>query len=131
YWRGELQRLELWFVKGTTDWWGIKPPTPAQKKNLSSSWIINAVMTMHALRPSYHEELKIGRDHFLGGRILEIGNGPLIPILQFDNCERHGVDPLNNMYMKAGWPLFGYDAKILSMGAETLPYPDGYFDAVV
>lgn len=84
-----------------------------------------------ALRPSYHEELKIGRDHFIGRRVLEIGNGPLAPILQFDGCERHGVDTPNNMYMNAGWPLFGYDARLLSIGAETLPYPDGYFEAVI
>jgi ubiquinone/menaquinone biosynthesis C-methylase UbiE len=73
----------------------------------------------------------VGRDHFVGRRVLEIGNGPLAPILQFEGCEPHGVDTLNNMYMNAGWPLFGYDARLLSIRAETLPYPDGYFDAVI
>jgi ubiquinone/menaquinone biosynthesis C-methylase UbiE len=129
YWRGQLEQLGRWFNRRETDWWGIRPPTsPLTPTN---NWIVNAVLTMHDLRPSYHEELKIGRDHFAGRRVLEIGNGPLAPILQFSNCERHGVDPLNNAYMEAGWPLFAYDAKFLSIGAERLPYPDGYFDAVI
>jgi ubiquinone/menaquinone biosynthesis C-methylase UbiE len=131
YWCGELEHLRQWFIDGSTDWWGIRPPTDAQKLNVSQLWSVNAVMTMHALRPSYHEELKIDRKHFAGRRILEIGNGPLAPILQFEDCERHGVDTLNNMYVNAGWPLFEYDARFLSMGAEALPYPDNYFDAVI
>jgi ubiquinone/menaquinone biosynthesis C-methylase UbiE len=131
YWQGELRSLDKWFNQGTIDWWGIKPPTEAQKKQASPLWIVNAIRTMHAMRPSYHEELKIERDFFAGKRVLEIGNGPLAPILQFDDCERHGIDPLNNMYMDAGWPLFAYDAKFISMGAERLPYPDEYFDAVL
>jgi len=129
YWQGELKHLDRWFNHRDTDWWGIEPPT--KPLNLSNNWIVNAVLTMHALRPSYHEELKLERNHFTDRRILEVGNGPLAPILQFDNCERHGVDPLNNTYMQAGWPLFEYDAKFLSLGAEKLPYPDGYFDAVI
>lgn len=131
YWNGERSNLDKWFNQGTTDWWGIKPPTELQKKQLSPLWVVNAIMTMHAMRPSYHEELKIERGYIAGKRVLEIGNGPLAPILQFDDCERHGVDPLNNLYMNTGWPLFAYDAKFISMGAEKLPYPDNFFDAVI
>lgn len=131
YWRGQLKLLEEWFLHGSADWWGIKPPEHTQKLNVSSLWIVNAVMTMHAMRPSYIEELKVDRKHFAGRRILEIGNGPLAPILQFEDCERHGVDTLNNLYMTSGWPLYEYNAKIISSGAEKLPYPDNYFDAVL
>lgn len=129
YWRWSLEQLDRWFNRLEIDWWGIRPPTT--RLTPTNNWIVNAVLTMHELRPSYHEELKIERSHFSGRRVLEIGNGPLAPILQFDSCERHGVDPLNNAYMEAGWPLFAYDAKFLSIGAEKLPYPDGYFDAVI
>lgn len=131
YWLDELQKLKKWFLDGTVDWWGIKPPAPSQRLDVSPLWVVNAIMTMHAMRPSYHEELKLERSHFAGKRVLEIGNGPLAPILQFDNCERHGVDPLNNLYMRAGWPLFAYDAKFIAQGGEQLPYPDAYFDAVI
>jgi hypothetical protein len=96
YWRDELKHLDRWFSRRETDWFGIKPPTTPLTS--SNNWIVNAVLTMHSLRPSYHEELKIERDHFTGRRVLEIGNGPLAPILQFDNCERHGIDPLSCLH---------------------------------
>jgi hypothetical protein len=44
------------------------------------------------MSPSYHVELQLDADAFAGKRVLEIGCGPLVPILQFDDCERHGVD---------------------------------------
>lgn len=129
YWRGELKRLGDWFEKGSTDWWGIRPPTGEQKLNGSEMWETNAVLTMHSIRPNYFEELQLGRDYFSGKKVLEIGSGPLAPILQFSGCIRHCVDPLAGMYLAAGWPLFDYDAKFFSIRAESLPYPDGYFDA--
>src|SRR5580692_7503150 len=73
YWRGELKHLDQWFNRREIDWWGIKPPT--KPLTPSDNWIVNAVLTMHSLRPSYHEELKIEHDHFAGRRVLEIGNG--------------------------------------------------------
>jgi ubiquinone/menaquinone biosynthesis C-methylase UbiE len=33
--------------------------------------------------------------------------------------------------MASGWPLFEYEAKFINMGAESLPYPVAYFDAVI
>jgi SAM-dependent methyltransferase len=131
YWRGELIRLRKWFENGSTDWWGIRPPTREQQLKVSEIWETNAVLTMHHMRPSYLEELQLNRDYFLEKRVLEIGSGPLVPILQFEGCIRHCVDPLVGMYLAAGWPLFDYDAKFLSIGAESLPYPDGYFDAAI
>jgi ubiquinone/menaquinone biosynthesis C-methylase UbiE len=77
------------------------------------------------------EELCVEREFFAGKRVLEVGSGPLAPILQFTECARHCIDPLVNMYLAAGWPLFDYDAKFINIGGETLPYPDGYFDAAI
>lgn len=131
YWSNEYSHLSKWFIDGACDWWGIPPPSAGQKLTLSESWSVNAVMTMHELRPSYTEELRIERDHFVGKRVLEVGCGPLAPVLQFLGCERHAIDPLANTYMGAGWPLYSYDAKILSIGGESLPYPDSYFDAAI
>jgi len=131
FWQGSLKYLKSWFHDGATGRSGIRPPTPAQKVSVSESWVVNAVMTMHAMRPHYTERLRIERDHFRGKRVLEIGCGPLAPILQFQDCVRHCVDPLVDLYMAAGWPLFDYDAKFFNTGAESLPYYDGYFDAVI
>ena len=83
------------------------------------------------MRPHYTERLRIEPDHFRGQRVLEIGCGPLAPILQFHDCARHCVDPLVDLYMAAGWPLFEYDAKFINAVAQSLPYHDGYFDSVI
>jgi ubiquinone/menaquinone biosynthesis C-methylase UbiE len=131
YWRDELEHLKAWFQDGTQDWWGIRAPDQRQRVNVSELWVVNAVMTMHTLRPSYTEELLLERDHFRGKRVLEVGSGPLAPILQFTECIRHCIDPLVNVYMDAGWPLFEYNAKFVNCGGESLPYPSEYFDAVI
>ena len=131
YWQKGLDNLQAWFENGATLRIGLRPPTPEQKVHLSDSWTVNAVMTMHALRPHYTERLQVGRDHFRGQRVLEIGCGPLAPILQFSGCTRHCVDPLVDVYMAAGWPLYDYDAGFINTGAESMPYRDGYFDAVI
>ncbi len=88
-------------------------------------------MTMHKMRPSYTEELRIERDHFLGQRVLEVGCGPLVPILQFVDCDRYGLDPLLNMYMAACWPLYAYQAKVFNGYGEAMPFANGYFDSVI
>jgi SAM-dependent methyltransferase len=131
YWQSGLQNLRDWFESGANLRIGLRPPTPQQKLNVSDSWIVNAVMTMHALRPHYSERLRIERDHFRGQRVLEVGCGPLAPILQFPDCTRHCVDPLVGVYMAAGWPLYDYDAKFINTCGESLPYRDGYFDAII
>ena len=131
FWRESLQHLRRWFNDGETGRSGIRPPRPDQKLSVSDSWVVNAVMTRHAMCPSYMERLRIEHDRFRGMRVLEVGCGPLAPILQFDDCTRHCIDPLANAYMAAGWPMFEYDAKIVSVGGESLPYADHYFDAVI
>ena len=39
--------------------------------------------------------------------------------------------PLADRYMRAGWPLYDYDAKVFTGFAEAMPFVDGYFDAAV
>jgi SAM-dependent methyltransferase len=131
YWKGELKNLREWFVEGTTDWWGITAPTPEQKVVGQALWEVDAIYTMHKMRPSYSEELRLPIDHFTNQRVLEVGCGPLIPLLQFTNCERHALDPLASMYMEAGWPLYAYDAKVMTSPGEKMPYADEYFDSVI
>jgi SAM-dependent methyltransferase len=131
YWKGELINLSRWYNEGSIDWWGISSPSPNAKVSVSDIWATNAVMTMHRIRPNYLEELKIGSDSLRGKRVLEVGCGPLAPILQFSDCVRHGLDPLLNMYVDAGWPLYDYDAKFVNAKGESMPYIDSYFDVVI
>ncbi len=131
FWRDSMRSLEDWFLKGQTGRSGIRPPRPEQKVNISESWVVNAVATRHAMCPNYTERLQIEPDHFIGKRVLEVGTGPFAPIQQFTSCTRHGIDPLANLYMAAGWPLYEYDVKIIHSGGECLPYRDGYFDSVI
>jgi SAM-dependent methyltransferase len=131
YWRGELDHLRRWHEDGEIDWWGIPAPAPAKKRKVSDMWSVNAVMTMHQIRPSYLEELQVERDCFRGKRILEVGCGPLAPVLQFPDCIRHGLDPLVHQYLLSGWPLQHYDVRFVSAKGEAMPYRDSRFDAVI
>ena len=131
HWRNELAKLRSWFIDGTSDWWGLPAPLDAQKSTTSDIWATNAILTMHQLRPTYWEELQADGGTFAGERVLEIGCGPLAPILQFEHCERHGLDPLIDAYVEAGWPLYDLDVTFVNAPGERMPYPDGWFDAVI
>lgn len=132
FWRNSIESLDDWFNKNCSSGWGLAPPRMDQKVKTSDLWITNAVMTRHRLFPHLVEELALeGVDVFRGKRILEVGCGPVVPILQFVDCERHGIDPLATQYIEAGWPIFDYDAKVISAFGEKMPYPEGYFDVVV
>jgi SAM-dependent methyltransferase len=128
YWRRELMNFERWYG-GNICHWGV--PSPTHKLAVSEVWVTNAVLTWHSVNPNLLEELLLEPDAFLGKRVLEVGCGPSAPILQFAGCERHGIDPLIDRYIKVGWPLFDYDVTFVNAFAEDMPYPDGYFDAVI
>lgn len=131
YWKKELENLRKWYEDATIDWWGIPPPPANKKLSVSDIWAVNAVMTMHNVRPSYLEELQLDADYFRGQKVLEVGCGPLAPILQFRDCIRHGLDPLLDQYLQSGWPLYDYDAKFVNAKGESMPYVNAYFDAVI
>ena len=130
FWQNALAELRSWY-DGKISFWGTPPLQPERRHSVSDHWVVNAITIRHGLRPTYHEALQLDRDAFRGKRVLEVGCGPMAPILQFADCDRHGVDPLVNVYMFAGWPLYAYDVKCVSTKAESLPYPDGYFDAII
>lgn len=131
YWKGELEHLRRWYEDNSIDWWGVPPPAADKKRTASDIWAVNAVMTIHHIRPSYLEELQLDADCLRGQRVLEVGCGPLAPILQFAHCTRHGLDPLLDQYIQSGWPLYDYDAKFVNAKGESMPYADAYFDTVL
>lgn len=131
FWQAELSHLLAWYQGTERDWWGLRPPSAGQRQEVSQNPALNAVLTAHHLRPAYLEQLQLKADSFSGKRVLEVGCGPLAPVLQFIGCERHGLDPLIDLYKKAGWPLDDYDVEFSSAPGESMPYPDGFFDAVI
>jgi ubiquinone/menaquinone biosynthesis C-methylase UbiE len=66
-----------------------------------------------------------------GRRVLEVGCGALVPIVQFSNCARYGIDPLVHFTSKQDGRSNDYDAKIINGFAENRSYLDAYFDAVI
>ena len=131
HWRHELEHLRRWFIDGTEDWWGLPAPSDEQKLTASDLWATNGILTMHHLRATYWEELQLDGEALDGERVLEVGCGPLAPVLQFRGCERHGLDILIDAYLNAGWPLFDLDVRFVDAPAERMPYPDGWFDSVI
>lgn len=130
WWQKELKELKRWY-DGESDWYTIPPPTADQIRRVSSIWITNAVATVHHVAPHYPEVLNIADDELAGKKVLEVGCGPLAPIMQFHNCARHGLDPLIDSYVRSGWPLYDYGVTFVNAGGESMPYVDSYFDAVI
>jgi SAM-dependent methyltransferase len=130
FWRDMHRELYEWWEGSRADYWGVPQPALTERV-VGSSWLASAILTLHAMRPTYWEELRLPVKHFAGQRILEIGCGPLIPCLQFAGCERHGLDPLIDLYRAAGFPLTDFDAILVNGYAEAIPYPDHYFDSVI
>lgn len=97
----------------------------------SPLFLTNAVLTLHRMVPHYPRILGIDADRFVGRRVLEVGCGPLAPIVQFGGCERHGLDPLVDSSLRSGWPLYDYPVTFVAARGEEMPYADGYFDAVI
>jgi SAM-dependent methyltransferase len=67
-------------------------------------------------------------------RVLDVGCGPAASMLAFHGAEHHGIDPLADGYASVGFPLAVWTTMGFtdhSAPAETMPFPDGHFDAVV
>lgn len=117
HWRSQLRRLRDWYDVGSVDWWGLRPPAPGQRGPQTGQPVVDAVMALHRLRPTYLEELRLDAGAFAGQRVLEVGCGPLAPVLQSSACERHGLDPLADLYVRSGWPLHAYDVSFVNSRA--------------
>lgn len=131
YWRGQMEIMLRWYEGREPGWYGLPSPKAEQKWVVSDLEAVNAIVTSHRLRPVYLERLRLSSDFFRGRRVLEVGCGPLAPILVFEDCVRHGLDPLIDRYIESGWPLYALDVTFTNSHGEKMPYPDGYFDAII
>lgn len=134
YWKRELEHLKRWW-NGKDNFWGVESVEEstrilANKSKHFSKYqdITNAFILLNMKRKHYREHLQINN---LQGKVLEVGCGPIPGTLQFASCDRYGIDPLINDYIKIGWPLYEYAMTFVNGYAEDMPFPDNYFDAVI
>ncbi len=123
HWSAELARLRRWWQGAEADWWGLPAPSERDRRLVSSDAVVNAVHTALALRPGYVHQLGLSRTAFCGLRVLEVGCGPLGQLLQFVDRARHGLDPLVDEYVAAGWPLDAYAVARACARGEDTPTP--------
>ena len=133
FWKAELERYRRWLEGEPL--YGVPTPPPSERvtghsPTVDAAWTFLRVMQF----PRYLHALALDADALRGKRVLDVGCGPFPNLLVFEDCERHGLDPLTESYRKAGFPLdlwtsegFEYHAA----PAERMPFPDGHFDAVV
>ncbi|RKQ92881.1 methyltransferase family protein [Solirubrobacter pauli] len=134
FWKAALESMVAWY-DGREDLYGFSPPTVEQKVT-GHTPSINAAMTWArvAQYPRYLDALDLAPDGLAGARVLDVGCGPMPNLLVFEDCERHGLDPLVDRYRAAGYPLDEWTAEGITYHdapAETMPFPDGHFDVVV
>jgi SAM-dependent methyltransferase len=73
-------------------------------------------------------DLGLGPEVFSGRRVVDVGCGPTGLIYFVDAAERVGVDPLARHYER--WNgYFGDPIKLVEADGESIPFPDGHFDA--
>ncbi len=131
FWTGRLRALLEWHQGIRKDWAGIPGPTPQQKVSKTDDPALNAVLTLHRIYTDYLKRLMLEPNHFVGKKVLDVGCGPLAPSQQFVGAEHHLADPLLETYIASGWPMKKYGMTLTPCFAESIPYPDGFFDAVM
>jgi SAM-dependent methyltransferase len=132
WWERELRYDVAWY-QGERTLYGLAPPTPAERK-IRETVEASACVTMVAHRLEYYPEtLKVGRSHFAGKTILDVGCGPLPFSIGFEDCRIVGLDPLVREYEAAGFPLAEFTDRITFIRgfAEDMPFASRSFDAVI
>jgi SAM-dependent methyltransferase len=132
WWKRALAQRVAWY-SGESTMHGRPPPTP------DGSLVGAAIETKAALAAlavsldRYPEALKIGRSHFSGKTILDLGCGPYPLSLAFEDCRIVGLDPLIRQYEDAGFPLSEFTDRITFVCgfAEEMPFASQSFDAVI
>jgi SAM-dependent methyltransferase len=134
FWRETLESWTAWYL-GRPLGEHFQPPAPEQMVT-EFDLRTNAAVTFSRLyqEVKYVTDLNLHPTALRGLRVLDVGCGPAANLLAFSDCERHGIDPLIDAYRTVGFPLDVWS----SMGyayhcapAEAMPFPDGFFDAVV
>jgi SAM-dependent methyltransferase len=134
FWRETLDAWERWYL-GEALPGGLEPPA-SEERTTDYDLRTNAAVTFSRVyqETKYVTDLALHPNAFRGMRVLDVGCGPAPSMLAFRGAELHGIDPLADGYASVGFPLevwttmgFTYH----NAPAETMPFAEGHFDAVV
>jgi SAM-dependent methyltransferase len=133
FWKAELERYRRWYEGEFFD--GTPPPAPEQRVTGTTPEVAGAMTFVKVMQyPRYLSALQLSPDALVGLRVLDVGCGPFPNLLAFEDCERHGIDPLIDRYRAAGYPLDEWTAQGFTYHrapGEAMPFPDDSFDVVV
>jgi len=133
FWEKEIKRYLQWFNGEIKELYGH--PSPGSNKIIAATPEISAIQTFFEIhqKTKYLNDLLLPEQFFSGMKLLDIGSGPFPSALCFKNCEVYALDPLFDRYIGAGFPIHCYEsrAKFVRAKAESIPFNDGFFDAVI
>lgn len=133
HWRERRDRIVKWY-RGEQPY--LFPYPSADLRVWDFDEQTNALLTfikMENQHASYLKDLLLRSDSFQNLKVADIGSGPFPTLLVFENCERYCIDHLINGYEELGFPLqfFKSDVRFINAKSESIPVPDGYFDAII
>ncbi len=133
FWDDNLRQCVKWYHGEITVLYG--EPAPKNKARIVGfNEKDSAVLTWleQHQKKKYLDDLQLNANAFSGMKVLDIGSGPFPSALAFKNCELYCLDPLWPYYLQIGYPSYYFDrAKIVAAKAETTPFSDHFFDAVI
>lgn len=134
FWKSELDCYIEWYL-GKRELYGFPSPLGSQRRARGQDIRKKAAIIWNELfqKKKYLTDLQLSSLSFVSKRLLDIGCGPNPSALCFVKCQIYGVDHLLNDYRLLGYPLDDYPKRyhFISAKAETMPFLDGYFDAVI
>ena len=133
FWRKHIKKYVQWYNGELKDLYGH--PSPGSNKMIAATPEISAILTFFEIhqKPKYLKDLLLSEKDFSNMKLIDIGSGPFPSGLCFSNCEVYCLDPLFDRYIGAGFPIHCYEsrARFVQARAESIPFEDGFFDAVV
>jgi len=132
WWERELARYVAWY-EGKHDLYGVPPPDLDEAKVRPTIEASACVTFLAQTLDRYPSDLKIGRTHFAGKTLLDLGCGPLPWSIAFDECRIVALDPLIDRYEAAGFPMHEFTNRVTFVRgfAEDMPFPASSFDALI
>lgn len=132
FWRRQIDEYVKWYKGEIASLYGHSTPINKVKAHTIE---LSALMTFFEIhqKVKYRKDLLLEENEFAGKRIIDIGSGPFPSALCFTDCEVYSLDPLFDSYLNAGYPIHCYEnrGKFLRSMAESIPFEDGFFDAVI
>jgi SAM-dependent methyltransferase len=132
FWRKQIEAYIQWYNGDIPELYGMPAPQNKVHAHLVKDAAVLTFFRDHQLI-KYAKDLQLDESAFAGMKILDIGSGPFPSALCFKDCEVFSLDPLMAKYVEAGYPIHCYEnrAKFVQSMAESMPFDNGYFGAVI